>query len=364
MKMKRNKLIALLLACFLVLGLVACGGGGDTATTTPAPENTPAPADTTAVEPLDDDIEPHTFTLANASPDDTVTGLFSHEFARLVSELSGGAMTVDVFPNSQLGGDAEIFTNVGVGEIDFIVGTTAPQVPTIPALAIFDLPVVFPSAQVARQVFEDPAFMDLVRAEYEAAGYRLLGFADQYYRVMSSNVRIDSMDDFNGVRIRTMENPFHMAFWSELGASPTPMAFAEVFIALQQGTIDAQENPHEVIVANAFYEVQNYVINTNHLLHIIALVTNDATFTSLSPAQQNVLLEAANIAIPWARAQADARVQQRIDVIEASGSTVLNLSDELRAEIIATVQPVYEMIREAVGDTLYNALIEAVDRAR
>lgn len=360
--MKRNKLIALLLACFLVLGLAACGGSETPADPPPAPADTPA-VDTPVVEPVDDDIAPHTFTLANASPDDTVTGLFSHEFARLVSELSGGAMTVDVFPNSQLGGDAEIFTNVGVGEVDFIVGTTAPQVPTIPALAIFDLPVVFPSAQVARQVFEDPAFMDLVRAEYQAAGYRLLGFADQYYRVMSSNVRIDSMDDFSGVRIRTMENPFHMAFWSELGASPTPMAFAEVFIALQQGTIDAQENPHEVIVANAFYEVQDYIINTNHLLHIIALVANDANFEALSPAQQDVLLEAANIAIPWARAQADARVQQRIDVIEASGSTVLNISDELRAEIIATVQPVYEMIREAVGDNLYNALIEAVDRA-
>jgi len=357
--MKTRKITLVAFALVLALVVAACGGPSAPAPTPPA-----APPDAPAADAGDvvEGVEPANFILANASPDDTVTGLFSHEFARLVGEISGGAMVVDVFPNSQLGGDAEIFTNVGVGEVDFIVGTTAPQVPTIPNLAIFDLPVAFPSAAVARQVFEDPAFMDLIRAEYQAAGYRLFGFADQYYRVMSSNVAIHSMADFSGVRIRTMENPYHLAFWSALGASPAPMAFAEVFIALQQGTIDAQENPHEVIVANAFYEVQDYIIHTNHLLHTIALVGNDNNFNALSPAQQQVLEEAAAIAIPWARAQADARVQQRIDVIEASGSTVLNISPELREEMLEAVQPVYDMIREVVGDTLYNALIDSVAR--
>jgi len=357
--MKIKQILTVIAVIALIGVLAACGNGATP--TTPTPPTAPTPA---ATPPADivEGVDAATFILANASPEDTVTGLFSNEFARLVNEISGGAMVVDVFHNSQLGGDAEIFTNVGIGEIDFIIGTTAPQVPTIPNLAIFDLPITFPSAAVARQVFEDNAFMDLIRAEYEAAGYRLFGFADQGFRVMSSNIPVRSMSDFNGVRIRTMENPYHLAFWTALGASPAPMAFAEVFIALQQGTIDAQENPHEVIVANAFYEVQDYIIHTNHLLHTIALVGNNDRFNALTPAQQQVLIEAANTAIPWAREQADARVQQRIDVIEASGSTVLEVSAELREEMLAAVRSVYDMIRDVVGHTLYNGLMDAVAR--
>jgi len=359
--MKIKQILTIIAVIALIGVLAACGNG-----TTPAPTTAPTtPTTQTPEQPPADVIEgvdSASFILANASPEDTVTGLFSNEFARLVNEMSGGAMVIDVFHNSQLGGDAEIFTNVGIGEIDFIIGTTAPQVPTIPNLAIFDLPITFPSAAVARQVFEDDAFMDLIRAEYEQAGYRLFGFADQGFRVMSSNIPVRGMSDFNGVRIRTMENPYHLAFWNALGASPAPMAFAEVFIALQQGTIDAQENPHEVIVANAFYEVQDYIIHTNHLLHTIALVGNNDRFNSLSPAQQQVLIDAANIAIPWAREQADARVQQRIDVIEASGSTVLEVSAELREEMLTAVRSVYDMIRDVVGNDLYNGLMESVAR--
>lgn len=340
--MKMKRIASIIVALAFVFVLAACGGGARPAQAAP--------------------VEAANMILANASPEDTVTGLFSNEFARLVNELSGGTMTVEVFHNSLLGGDAEIFTNVGVGEIDFIIGTTAPQVPTIPNLAIFDLPNAFPTAEVARDVLDDPAFMDLIRAEYRAAGYHLLGFADQFFRVMSSNVRIETIADFSGVRIRTMENPFHLAYWRALGASPAPMAFAEVFIALQQGTIDAQENPHEVIVANSFYDVQNYIVHTKHLLHTIGLVTNADNFDRMSAAQQNVITEAANIAIPWARSQADARVQQRIDVIEASGTTILELSPQLRADMMYAITDVYTMIREAVGDTLYNALIEAIAR--
>ncbi|MCL2578421.1 MAG: TRAP transporter substrate-binding protein [Oscillospiraceae bacterium] len=358
--MKTRKITFIALILVLAIAATACGPA------TPAVPAAPAApaAETPAADAGDviEGVEAATFILANASPDDTVTGLLSHEFARLVGEISGGAMVIDVFPNSQLGGDAEIFTNVGVGEIDFIVGTTAPQVPTIPNLAIFDLPVAFPTPALARRVLDDDAYMNFIRAEYEVAGYKLFGMADQGFRVMSSNIAIRSMSDFGGVRIRTMENPYHLAFWTALGASPAPMAFAEVFIALQQGTIDAQENPHEVIVANAFYEVQNYIIHTNHLLHTITLVMNNPRFQSLSPEQQQVLEQAAATVIPWARQQADARVQDRVDTIAASGSEVIEIPADLMAEMLEAARPVYDMIRDVVGENLYGALMDSIER--
>ncbi|MCL2616581.1 MAG: TRAP transporter substrate-binding protein, partial [Defluviitaleaceae bacterium] len=251
---------------------------------------------------------------------------------------------------------------LGLGQIDFVVGTTAPQVGTIPTLAIFDTPNAFDTAQTARAVFEDPEFMSIIRAEYYASGYKLLGFADQFYRVMSSNVRINTIADFAGVRIRVMENPFHIAYWQALGASPTPMAFAEVFIGLQQGTIDAQENPHEVIVGASFYEVQQYIINTNHLLHLISLVTNEASFNTMPAHQQQVILDAAAQVIPWARDQADIRVQNRIGIIESAGTTILDISDELKEDIASAIIGVRAEIHKAVGDTIYNAFWNAISR--
>ena len=86
---------------------------------------------------------------------------------------------------------------------------------------------------------------------------------------------LTSLSDFKGQKIRTMENPYHMAFWKSLKANPTPMTFSEVYIGLQQGTIDAQENPYEVIVSSRLYEQQDYVVETNHLPHLISLIVSD-----------------------------------------------------------------------------------------
>ena len=106
--------------------------------------------------------------------------------------------------------------------------------------------------------------------------------ADQGFRVMSTNKPVNSFADFKGQKIRTMENSYHLAFWKALGANPTPMSFSEVYIGLQQHTIDAQENPYEVIVSNNLYEQQDYVVETNHLPHLISLIVND-DFLQRSP---------------------------------------------------------------------------------
>lgn len=106
---------------------------------------------------------------------------------------------------------------------------------------------------------------------YNEGGYELLGMADQGFRVMTTNVAVNDLSDFAGQKIRTMENSFHLAFWQALDANPTPMAFSEVYIGLQQKTIDAEENPVEVIVSGRLYEQQEYVVETNHLPHYISL---------------------------------------------------------------------------------------------
>ena len=141
-------------------------------------------------------------------------------------------------------------------------------------------------------------------------------------------------------------------------ASPTPMSFSEVYIGLQQGTIDAQENPYEVIVSNKLYEQQDYVVETNHLPHLISLIVSDEFFQDLPEDKQAILVEAAEIAKEEARQASDDRIADKIKVIEDSGTQIVTLSDELRAEIREAVQPVYDEIEKNVDKKLYNAYMK------
>ena len=202
------------------------------------------------------DVQRYAWPLATSSPEDTVTQLFSEKFAEEVDRLSDGKMKIQVYPNSTLGGDRELLESCKDGDIPFVVQNTAPQVTFMKDVAVFDIPCVFDSIEEVRNKVDDAKFYGLMEDVYKDAGYKLLGYADQRFRVMSTNKNITSLSDFKGQKIRTMENPYHMAFWKSLKANPTPMTFSEVYIGLQQGTIDAQENPYEVIVSSRLYEQQ------------------------------------------------------------------------------------------------------------
>lgn len=188
----------------------------------------------------DADNSTYSFELAMDSPEDTVTYLFGKKFAELVEEKSKGKIKITVYSSGQLGGDREICESVQNGDIAFVVQNTAPQVNFVPELAVFDLPNLFPNTEVARKVLDGP-FFDTIAEKYEESNIKLLAYADQGFRVMTTNKKIETIEDFKGQKIRTMENPYHLAYWEALGANPTPMAFAEVYLGLQQGTIDAQE---------------------------------------------------------------------------------------------------------------------------
>ena len=201
----------------------------------------------------EDEVQRYSWPLATASPEDTVTQIFAEKFAEEVADLSDGKMKIQVYANSTLGGDRDLLETCSDGDIPFVVQNTAPQVSFMSDLAVFDLPCVFDSLDDCRKKIDDPEFYSLISDVYTDGGYHLLGMADQGFRVMSTNKPVNNFADFKSQKIRTMENSYHLAFWKALGANPTPMSFSEVYIGLQQHTIDAQENPYEVIVSNNLY---------------------------------------------------------------------------------------------------------------
>ncbi len=309
----------------------------------------------------DEEVQRYSWPLATASPEDTVTQLFAEKFVEEVSKLSDGKMKIQIYANSTLGGDSDLLETCADGDIPFVVQNTAPQVSFMSDLAVFDLPCVFDSLEDCRNKIDDENFYSLISDVYTDGGYHLLGMADQGFRVMTSNKAVRSFEDFKGQKIRTMENSYHLAFWQALGANPTPMSFSEVYIGLQQHTIDAQENPYEVIVSNKLYEQQDYVIETNHLPHLISLIVNDDFFQNLSEDEQEIMTQAAQTATTYAREQSDERIADRIQTIEDSGTEIITLTNDTKQQIREASQPVYDAIKKAIDPDIYNSYMEGME---
>lgn len=296
--------------------------------------------------------------IATDSPKDTVTSLYAHKFADEIERISEGKIKIEVYENGTLGGDRELIESCMGKDIPFVIQNTAPQVSFMPELAVFDLPLAYTSIEDLRTTLDNEEFYMLINQVYNKRGFRLLGIADQGFRVMTTNKEIITIDDFASQKIRTMENPYHVAFWKAINANPTPMTFSEVYIGLQQGTIDAQENPYEVIVSGKIYEQQDYIVETNHLPHLLSLYMNDEFYQQLSEEEKEIVKEAAATAKQYAREQANERVANRLDIITDSGTQMIKLKEDMIDEMRNKASIVYDDIKERIGDDLYNAYLK------
>ncbi len=341
-----KKFLALLLTLALTLSLTACGGGttgGESASDDGSAEGTT-----------------YSFTVGTNTAEDSVNQLLAEKFKELIEERSDGAVTVTIYSNGALGGDAELTESCIAGTVDFIIGMTGSLVNYIPEAALFDLPNVFPDLATAREVLDGPILADL-QAAYEAGGLKLFGYADSGFRVMSSSKAVRQMSDFSGIKIRTMENPNHIAYWQALGANPTPSDFSELYMSLEQGTLDAQENPYDLIVANKLYEPQSYIIETNHLLHTLNMVGSKATYDALPADIQQLVSECAAEAHQYARQMADERIESQKATIQDAGLEIITLEPAMIQEMADTASNVYDLVREQIGDELVDELLAQVE---
>ena len=342
-----KRILSVGMVCLLVLSMVACSSVNNTNGGNPTETEKPS----------------FTFNLGMDSPEDTVTFLYAKKFGELVNQKTDGKVTIQLYPNGQLGSDRELVESAMSGNVDFVVQTTAPQVNFIPKLAVFDMANVFPNVKIARTVLDGP-FFEVIAKEYDNAGLKILGFADQGFRTLTANKKVQTLADLKGLKVRTMENPNHLAYWNALGSNPTPMAWGEVYIGLQQGIIDAQENPYEVIVSAKIYEQQKYVINTNHILHTLSLIVSNSTYNKMPAEYQNAVTEAAAEAKVYARGQADSRLAERAKIITDNGSEIVDIAPEVLAEMQQKAEAAYELIRGKIGAELVNSLLAASKEAQ
>lgn len=277
------------------------------------------------------------------------------KFADLVSEKSGGTMEVQVFPSSQLGNQRDLVEGLTLGTVDMCLSSTAVLGNFLEKIAIFDLPFIFRDRAHTFKAL-DTIGMDIAK-ELEPRGIKVLAFLENGVRNMTNNIRpITKPADMEGLKIRVMEQPIYISMMKALGANPTPMAFGELFTALQQGVVDGQENPAAHIYTKRFFEVQKYISLTAHTYSAEPMLISMIAWNKLNPEQQGILQEAANEARDWQRQLAIDLENGYWDKIRESGKSEI-LEDVDRDAFKEATKVVWDQFEDKVGKENIEAIV-------
>lgn len=267
-------------------------------------------------------------------------------FAKLVAEKSSGTIEVQVFPSSQLGGQKDLVESMVYGGIDMALVGTAVLGQFQPQISIFDLPFLFKDRNHAYKSL-DTVGMDIGKG-LEPKGIKLLGYMENGIRHLTNNVReVKTPADMADLKIRVMNNKVYIEMMKALGASPTPMAFGELYSAMQQGTVDGQENPSAHIWTKRFFEVQKYASLTAHSYSPEPLIMSMITWNRLNDQQREIIQAAAKEAIDWQRKIAAEQDKEYWDKIKASGK--IKVTEVDRAPFKTATKPVIKMFAGKVG---------------
>ncbi len=274
-------------------------------------------------------------------------GVAIDTFAREVERRTNGRIKVQPFYSGALGGERESIEAVQLGTQELTFTSTGPVPNFVPEARILDIPFLFRDKAHARAVLDGPIGQDMLKA-FESKGFKALGWAENGVRHMTNSKRaVNAPDDLKGLKMRTMENPVHVAAYKGFGIITTPMAFPEVFTALQQGTVDGQENPLSVIMAAKFDQVQKHLTLTGHVYSPAIWLMNKAAFDKLSPADQKVFMDAAAEGTKANRARVDEDDAKGVAELRGRGMQVIENVD--RARFQATLAPVYAEFEKQFG---------------
>jgi TRAP-type transport system periplasmic protein len=286
------------------------------------------------------------------------------EFKRIVEQKLGDKYEVQVYSDAQLGDDVRATEAVRMGTLEMVATSASPLTGLVPEFNVFDLPFIITSTKAADAVFDGPVGAKLAKL-LESKGFILLAYYENGFRDVTNSVRaIKSPTDLKGLKIRTMQNPIHLAAWRALGANPTPMPFSEVFTAMQQNVIDGQENPIPTIYLSRYYEVQKYVTLSNHVYGPHILLINKKLFESFPPNDQKIMREAALASAKYQRSLNRKLAKDNIAELKKNGMIVTELTPQELAEFKKATLPVYTEWEPKIGPALVKEFQDAVKSAK
>lgn len=383
MKKNLKHVIPSMLAAAAALSLCACGSSGNAAQTTQATQEASStqaaagelPAVNDSLDgaeylsgdytALPTDGATYELTLGHSGAETAFQSQFCNAFATALDYYSGGKIHITVYPNSQLGSDSELIASCVAGDVDIVYQSGSTHASLVPETQIFDTPFLFSGYDMDKieAALIDSEFREMYDAANEEANLKLLMVCAATPMNLTSNRPVTSLDDLKGLKIRTAQSESRMAIWSALGANPTPLAFSELYMALQNGTVDAQDNAYENAVTSGAAEVQKYVIPTQSMMPSFDMTMNLSKFSAMPQEYQDMIT-----------AIADELLVYDFDTLKSSNDSfhdqLINeyhleeceLSDDVRAQMREAAAPAVESVKAAVGnDALYEALENALN---
>ena len=274
-------------------------------------------------------------------------GVGTNAFCDDVEKGTQGRYKCQQFPNSALGGEREMIEAVQLGTLDLVNTSTGPVGNFVPEVKIVDIPFLFRDYDHARKVMDGPIGQEIL-TKFPSKGLVALSWTENGFRHMTNNKRaIIKPEDASGLKMRTMENKVHMDGYRAFGIQPTPMAFPEVFGALQQGTVDGQENPIPVILSSKFSQVQKHLSLTGHVYSPALFLTSPRVMNKLSDADKKVFYEAAQKANVAQRKKVNDDEANGIAQLEKEGRTVVRKVDS--AAFREALRPAYANYAKEFG---------------
>ena len=297
-------------------------------------------------------------------PDTSAQHRGAEKFKELVEASSDGAYTVEIYANNSLGNDVEVAQQMQFGAVQAAPIPTAKLSNFNPALQLIDLPFLFPSVEATYTVLDSPTVGGKLLDGLSEAGFVGAAFWESGFKQLTCNHPVTGPTDYEGRRVRVMESPLLIAQFETMGATAIPIAFTEVYSALQQGVVDCQENPIVSINSMKFYEVQDYMMISNHGYLGTAFIFSKVWFDQQPEDAQEMLLEAAREAGTYQREQSIADAASLLEQIEAAGTTeIINLTPEQLAVFADAMKPVHEEFADKIGRDLLDAAYAEVAAA-
>ncbi len=302
------------------------------------------------------DFSEHSLKLGMQNPKGHPVEMGAQKFADIVKEKTGGKMNVKVFAGGVLGGDQATVSALAGGTVDMTVLNSGILSSHVKEMGIYDFPFLFGSAAEADAVVDGP-FGQGLHKKLEDKGIIGLAYWELGFRNITNSVRaIKTVEDIGGLKLRVIPNPINLDWVKALGANPVPLAFPEVYTALEQKAIDGQENPVTVIAANKFHEVQKHLALTRHVYNPQSVIISKKTWDKFSDAEKKVVAEAAIEAGKYQRALSREQEGAALDVLKKGGMEVSELPDAEVAKLREKMKPVIAQHAANVGQDTVDAI--------
>jgi len=282
-------------------------------------------------------------------------GVGAEAFVKTLSEASNGEWTGRQAAAGSLGGERDMIEGLQIGSVDLVITSTGPLGNFVPEVYVLDLPFLFRDYDHARTTLDGNVGMELLN---KMSDHNLVGLAwseNGFRHVTNSKREVKTPDDLQGLKLRTMQNKVHMAAFSGMGASPTPMAFPELFSALQQGVVDGQENPVTVISSSKFWEVQKYVSLTGHVYSPAIILASPSLWSNLSDEEKTWFEAASKASAAATRAEVNRLENDGIALLRSNGMTVSTDID--KGPFATLAKPSYAVFTDKYGTELVDKIL-------